>query len=190
MELIEQQALESSKVIKNGGIILYPTDTVWGLGCDATNQAAVERIFKLKERNDKKSMILLMKSVDEVSRYIQKIPQVAADMLEISTSPLTLILPGGVGVAPNLIHDDGTIALRIPDNDFCQKLLYKLRCPIVSTSANISGEATPKRFDEISQDIIDGVDFVVDADLEGQSSGKPSSIIKVGMGGEIEILRQ
>ena len=131
-----EQAIE---VLRNGGLILYPTDTVWGIGCDATNAEAVAKVYALKRSEDKKSMLVLCASADMIVRYVNKAPGIAFDVMEMATKPLTLILPGAVGVAPNLIPEEGTLGVRVPDHDFCQKLLYRFGKPIVSTSANISG---------------------------------------------------
>lgn len=178
------------EVLRRGGIILYPTDTVWGIGCDATNAEAVERIYALKQSGDKKSMLVLLDHIDKVSMYIKKVPEVAWDLLEVADKPLTLILPGAAGVAPNLIPEERTLGIRIPDNEFCKKLIYRLGRPLVSTSANISGTPTPKAFGEISEAIKIGVDHVVDPAMERGATHAASSIIKLGEGGEIEIIRK
>ena len=178
------------EVLRKGGIILYPTDTVWGIGCDATNAEAVAKVYALKKSEDKKSMLVLCASADMIVRYVNKAPGIAFDVLEMSTKPLTLILPGAVGVASNLIPEEGTLGVRVPDHDFCQRLLHRFGKPIVSTSANISGEATPKTLAEVSREIIDGVDFVVNPRCEGKPTKKPSSIIAFGEGGEVKIIRE
>lgn len=187
---MEEEVKKVVEVLKNGGIILYPTDTVWGIGCDATNQQAVEKIYALKRRTDKLSMIVLVDSVDNVVRYVKQVPEVAWQLIELADKPLTVILPDGIGVAPNLLPAEKTIAIRVPDHDFCRQVLRKLRRPLVSTSANISGEPTPNGFQEISQEIIEGVDLVVDREYDRGATGAPSSIIKLGLGGEIEIIRK
>jgi L-threonylcarbamoyladenylate synthase len=172
-------------------VILYPTDTVWGIGCDATNAEAVQRIYSLKKSDDKKSMLVLCGNPDMVVRYVNKAPGIAFEVMEMATKPLTLILPGAVGVAENLIPEEGTLGVRVPDHDFCQKLLYKFGRPIVSTSANISGEPAPmKGLKEVSREIIDGVDFVVNPRFQGRPTCQPSSIIAFGEGGEVEIIRK
>ncbi len=177
------------KVLKEGGVILYPTDTVWGLGCDATNENAVEKIFKIKERSDSKSLITLASDIDMVCRYVQEVPEIAVSLVEVNDKPMTIIYPGAVGLAKNVIAEDGSAGIRIPMSDFCVKLISKFRRPIVSTSANISGDATPKYFEEISQDIKDRVDFVFDHSCEDTATHQPSQIIKVGLTSEIEIIR-
>lgn len=187
---INQAIEEAVKVLKDGGVILYPTDTVWGLGCDATNPKAVEKIFQIKKRTDSKSLITLVNSPDMLYRYVKEVPEVAEQLIEVTDKPLTIIYPGAIGLAANVIGADGTAGIRIPDHQFCQKLIYRFRKPIVSTSANISGEESPKGFQTISKEIKDAVDWVADPAFETGSTGKPSSIIKLGLGGEIEIIRK
>lgn len=186
---MEQEISKVLEVLLSGGLILYPTDTVWGIGCDATNAAAVEKIYALKRRTDKLSMIVLLDRVDNVVRYVRQVPEVAWELLELATAPLTLILPEGVGVASNLLPTERTIAIRIPDHEFCHKLLGRLRRPLVSTSANISGEKTPVKFSEISTEILSGVDYIVPIEFQGSPTQSPSSIISLGMTGEIKIIR-
>ena len=157
---MEQAVTEAVRILREGGVILYPTDTVWGIGCDATNAEAVERIYRLKRSENKKSMLVLCATPDMVVRYVHKAPGIAFEVQELATKPLTLILPGASGVAANLIPEEGTLGVRIPDHAFCQAMLRKLGRPIVSTSANISGEDTPRNLAEISREIIDGVDYV------------------------------
>ena len=172
---MQREVDEAVRTMRAGGIILYPTDTVWGLGCDATSAAAVERIYRLKRSGNKKSMLVLCAS---------------ADMMELATSPLTAILPGAAGLAENLIPDEGTLGVRIPDHEFCRRMLRALGRPIVSTSANISGEATPVGLQDVAREIIDGVDFVVNPRFEGKPTRKASSIIAFGEGGEVKIIRE
>ena len=177
------------EVLRSGGIILYPTDTVWGIGCDATNAEAVQKNYDLKRSADKKSMLVLCKDADMVVRYVNKAPGIAFEVMEMATKPLTLILPGASGVAANLIPEEGTPGVRVPNHELCQKLLYKVGKPIVSTSANISGEKTPKKGAEISKEILEGVDFVVNPRFQGRPTGQPSSIIAFGEGCEVTIIR-
>ncbi len=178
------------EVLRKGGLILYPTDTVWGIGCDATDAGAVARIYALKRSENKHAMLVLCESADMVVRYVNKAPRIAFEVMEMATKPLTLILPGAAGVAENLIPETGTLGVRVPDHEFCRKLLRKFGKPIVSTSANISGEQTPKNLAEVSREIIDGVDFVVNPRFQGKPTGKPSSIIAFGEGGEVKIIRE
>ncbi len=178
------------EVLREGGLILYPTDTVWGVGCDATNEEAVRRLYALKRSEDKHSMLCLMRDADMVVRYVNRAPGIAFEVMELSDKPLTAILPGAVGVAPSLIPEAGTLGVRIPDHEFCRALLRKFGRPIVSTSANISGEPAAKRLKEVVEEIINGVDYVVNPRFEGKPTFKPSSIISFGEGGEVEIIRQ
>lgn len=187
---MQKEADEAVRVMRGGGIILYPTDTVWGLGCDATNAAAVERIYRLKRSENKKSMLVLCASADMTVRYVNKAPGVAFEVMELATSPLTAILPGAAGVAENLIPEEGTLGVRIPDHEFCRRMLASLKKPIVSTSANISGEATPVGLQDVAKEIVDGVDFVVNPRFEGKPTRKASSIIAFGEGGEVKIIRE
>lgn len=191
--LLKETIDAAVKVLRQGGIILYPTDTVWGLGCDATNEKAVERIFAIKRRSDSKSLVLLASDLDMVCRYVKEIPQIAVSLVEVNDKPMTLIYPGAItgpyGLASSCVAEDGSVGMRIPMSDFCVKLVLRLGKPLVSTSANISGEATPKCFSEISQQVLSEVDHVVDPSLEKGSTGVSSSIIKVGLTGEISIIR-
>ena len=185
-----QKAVEKCiEVLRAGGLILYPTDTVWGIGCDATNEEAVQKIYKLKQSEDKRSMLCLMRDADMIVRYVNKAPGIAFEVMELSDKPLTAILPGAVGVAPSLIPETGTLGVRIPQHDFCQALLRKFGKPIVSTSANISGEETAKRLKDVVEEIINGVDYVVNPRFEGKPTLKPSSIIAFGEGSEVQIIR-
>ncbi|MBQ5924801.1 MAG: threonylcarbamoyl-AMP synthase [Alistipes sp.] len=186
-----QKAIDQCvEVLRAGGIILYPTDTVWGIGCDATNEEAVQKIYKLKRSEDKHSMLCLCRDADMIVRYVNRAPGIAFEVMELSDKPLTAILPGAVGVAPSLIPEAQTLGVRIPQHDFCQALLRKFGKPIVSTSANISGEETAKRLRDVVQEIIDGVDYVVNPRFEGKPTLKPSSIIAFGEDSEIKIIRQ
>ncbi len=177
-------------ILRRGGIILYPTDTVWGIGCDATNAEAVDKIYALKRSEDKKSMLVLCGSVMNVVRYVNKAPAVAFDVMEMSEKPLTAILPGAANVAVNLIPDEGTLGIRVPEHEFCQKLLHRFGRPIVSTSANISGEATPLHFRDISEELLTAVDYVVHPRFEGKPTRKPSAIIAFGEDNSIKIIRE
>jgi L-threonylcarbamoyladenylate synthase len=192
---------EALRVLREGGTILYPTDTVWGLGCDATNPEAVARIFDIKKRADSKSLVLLACNLDMVAKYVKEIPSIAVDLVEVNDAPMTIIYPeaqagepGAPGdrwhLAYNAVAEDGSVGIRIPLMDWCKDLVFKLDRPIVSTSANISGEPTPQRFSEIPQVIKDAVDFVVPPSIDTQSTGKASQILKVGLRGEIEIIRK
>ena len=181
---------EAARILKEGGLILYPTDTVWGIGCDATNEEAVQRIYTLKRSENKHSMLVLCPSADAIVRYVNRAPGIAFEVLEMATSPLTLILPGATGVAKNLIPEEGTLGVRVPDHEFCRLLLRKLGRPIVSTSANISGEKTPRTLPEIAPEIVEGVDYVVNPRFQGRPTGKASSIIAFGENGEVQVIRE
>ena len=191
---LQREADEAVRVLKEGGIILYPTDTVWGLGCDATNAEAVERIYKLKRSENKKSMLVLCASADMVVRYVNRAPGIAFEVMELATSPLTAILPGAVGVAGNLIPEEGTLGVRIPDHALPvwhgDPRSSGHGPSVVSTSANISGEATPAGLAGVSREVVDGVDFVVNPRFEGKPTKKASAIIAFGEGGEVKIIRE
>lgn len=189
-----QNALQSEvaaavQVLRAGGVILYPTDTVWGLGCDAANAEAVDEIYRLKQSHNKKSMLVLCASADMVVRYVDRAPGIAFEVMELATKPLTLILPGAVGVAPNLIPDEGTLGVRVPDHEFCRQLLRAFGRPVVSTSANISGHEAPVGLHEVARELVEGVDFVVNPRFEGKPTRRASSIIAFGEGGEVKIIR-
>ena len=176
------------EILKIGGLILYPTDTVWGIGCDATNAEAVKKVYELKQREDSKALICLVADDRMLKKYVKKIPEAALNIIDITEKPTTIIYDEAQNLATNLIADDGTIAIRIPDDDFCYQLSRKLNTAIVSTSANISGLPTPKSFKEISQEVIKGVDYVVNLHRE-KICNKPSSIIKLSNTGIVKIIR-
>lgn len=180
---------EALKVLKAGGLILYPTDTIWGIGCDATNPEAVEKVFRLKKRKDSKSLIVLASDADMVTKYVKEVPEMAYTLIEINDKPMTIIYPDAVGLAANVIAEDGSVGIRVPDNEFCKQLIKRFHKPIVSTSANISGSPAPAYYDDIEDEIINGVDYTVDPDLEEHCTRIASSIIKLGVGGEVEIIR-
>ncbi len=198
-----QKALE---VLRNGGIILYPTDTVWGIGCDATDPEAVAKVYAIKEREDSKSLVLLAGDMDMICRYVREVPEMAVQLVEVNDRPMTIIYPDAVagprpvdGAMPkadrrclafNTVAEDGSVGIRIPMMDFCRQLVSRLGRPLVSTSANISGEATPKRFAEISDAIKSSVGYIVDPALERGATGCSSSIIKVGLDYSIQIIRK
>lgn len=187
---LQEEVERAVEVLRRGGIILYPTDTVWGIGCDATNAEAVDRIYRLKRSENKKSMLVLCASADMVVRYVNRAPGIAFEVMEMATSPLTAILPGAAGLAPNLIPDEGTLGVRIPDHEFCQRMLRALGRPVVSTSANLSGQPTAVGLQDVVREIVDGVDFVVNPRFEGKPTRKASSIIAFGEGGEVKIIRE
>lgn len=176
--------------MRKGGVILYPTDTVWGIGCDATNAEAVARIYRIKKREDSKAMICLVDSDARLQRYVRTVPNVAWDLLDCVDKPTTVILDGAVNLAPNLIAEDGSIALRITQEAFSKELCYRFQKAVVSTSANISGEPAAQNYCDISQEILDAVDYVCWTRRQEHKPHTPSSIIKLGMGGEVRIIRK
>jgi L-threonylcarbamoyladenylate synthase len=178
------------EILKSGGIILYPTDTIWGIGCDATNAEAVKRIYEIKKREDSKSMLVLMENPALLERYVDDVPEVAWDMIEITTTPLTVIYSNAKNLAKNLIAEDGSVGIRFTKEEFTSKLLQRFRRPLVSTSANISGEKSAAFFDEISEEIKNAVDYVVEFRQDDLTPAQPSSIIKLGSGGRIDIIRK
>ena len=182
-----KKALE---ILKSGGVILYPTDTIWGIGCDATNTEAVRRIYKIKKREDSKSMLVLMENQALLEQYVNNVPQIAWDLVEISTTPLTIIYQNAKNLAPNLIAKDGSIGIRFTKEIFTSQLIQRFRKPLVSTSANISGEKSPAFFNEISEEIKTQVDYIVEYRQDDLTPASPSSIIKLGSGGTIEIIRK
>lgn len=176
-------------VLKKGGLILYPTDTVWGIGCDATNAAAVAKVFELKKRSDEKSLICLVHDFKMLNEYVENVPEVAYDILKYAAKPTTIIYDDPIRVAENLIAPDNSLAIRVAGDAFCKTLIRRFRKPLVSTSANISGEKTPQRFAEIDPLILEGVDYVVDLHHE-KKSGKPSAIIKLKNDGSVKVIRE
>jgi L-threonylcarbamoyladenylate synthase len=185
-----EEIKKALEVLRNGGVILYPTDTVWGLGCDATNEEAVKRIYNIKQRVDNKAMLVLMDSTAKLQAYVTEIPDLAWDLIEMSTKPLTIIYPQGKNLASNLLGDDGSVGIRVSNEDFSKRLCEMFRRPIVSTSANVSGEPTPLNFVQISQAIIEAVDYVVNYRRDDLSEPAPSSIIKLGPGNLIKVIRE
>lgn len=186
---INQEILKAYEILKEGGIILYPTDTVWGIGCDATNPEAVAKIYKLKKRVESQNMIVLMNGDKMMHNVFSEIPEVAWQIIELSDNPTTIILDKPRNVATNLIAADNTLGIRIVKEPFCFKLLERLKKPLVSTSANISGQPTPIAFKDISPEIIKGVDYVVNLHRE-KIAGKPSTIIKLTSDSQVKVIRK
>lgn len=178
------------EVLKGGGVILYPTDTIWGIGCDATNPEAVKRVYQIKQREDSKSMLVLLENPAFLERYVNDVPEIAWDLVEISDTPLTVIYPGAKNLAPNLLAEDGSVGIRFTREEFTSKLLLRFRRPVVSTSANISGRKAPVFFDEISEEIKKQADYIVEYRQNDTTPAKPSSIIKLWPGGRIDIIRK
>ena len=188
MKGIQAEVKNALEILKKGGIILYPTDTVWGIGCDASNQDAIQKVYQLKNRVETKAMICLVADDRMLNNYVKEIPSAALDIIHITDVPTTIIYDEAQNLAENLIGEDKTIAIRIPDDEFCYQLLRRLNGALVSTSANISGQPTPKSFQEISEEILKGVDYVVNLHREKKAE-KPSSIIKLSNNGVVKIIR-
>lgn len=176
--------------MKKGGVILYPTDTVWGIGCDATNPEAVAKVYKIKKRSDSKAMICLVDSDARLQRYVRNVPNVAWDIMDLATKPTTIILDGAVNLAENLIADDGSVAMRITNEAFSKELCYRFQKPLVSTSANFSGEPAAQNYCDIDQDLIDQVDYVCWSRRQEHKPHTPSSIIKLTSDGQVSIIRK
>lgn len=177
------------EAMKKGGVILYPTDTVWGIGCDATNEKAVEKIYKIKQREESKAMICLVDSDNRIQRYVRDVPDVAWDLMNLATRPTTVILDGANGLAPNLIAEDGSVAFRITQEEFSKQLCYRMQRPIVSTSVNISGQPAAQNYRDIPQELLDAVDYVCFARRNEHKPHQPSSIIRIKKDGEFTIIR-
>lgn len=175
--------------LRKGGLILYPTDTIWGIGCDATNAAAVRRVYELKQREDSKALICLVDSADRLQRYFRNVPDVAWDLVEYADKPLTLILDNAVGVAENLVAEDGSLGVRVTKENISHELCFRFQKAVVSTSANISGEPSPANFTEVDPRILEGVDYVMKSRQNDLSKAKPSSIVKLKSDSSITIIR-
>ncbi len=188
--MLRDEVEKALQVLKDGGIILYPTDTIWGIGCDATNEEAVSKIFKIKGREESKSMIVLLDTENKLASYVNNIPEIAYDLIEYAENPLTIIYSGAKNLAKNAIGTDGSIAIRIAKNDFCQQLIQRFRKPIISTSANISGEQSPAKFDEIADEIKESVNYIVDWEQEKSTPKKPSTILKLEPDGKFQFIRK
>lgn len=181
---------QACAVMERGGVILYPTDTIWGIGCDATNSDAVRRVYEIKRRSDNKALIVLTDSMAKVEFYVDEIPDIAWDLVELSSKPLTIIYSGARNLASELLGEDGSVGIRVTQEPFSQALCRRFRKPIVSTSANVSGDKSPRNFAEISDEIKHAVDYIVEARQDEAGEAQPSSIIKVGKGGLIKVIRE
>lgn len=186
---MREEIEKTLEVLKRGGIILYPTDTVWGIGCDATNAEAVKKIYTLKKREDSKALICLVNNYSMLERHVDNVPKIAYTILDIADKPTTVIYDDPAGIAENLVAEDNTLAIRIVDHEFCKKLIRYLGKPLVSTSANISGKPTPKSFKEIDEVVLKGVDYVVNLHKQ-RNGGNPSTIIKLSNSGGVKIIRE
>jgi L-threonylcarbamoyladenylate synthase len=185
----EEDIRNAVEVLKKGGVILYPTDTVWGIGCDATNAEAVAKVYAIKKRDDSKALICLVDSDARLQRYVRNVPNIAWDLLDAAVKPTTVILDGAVNLAPNLIAEDGSIALRITKEEFSKALCYRFQKALVSTSANISGEPAAQNYRDISEELLNAVDYVCWSRRNEHKPHTPSSIIKLGPSGEVKVIR-
>lgn len=185
---MQEEINKSIEILKKGGVILYPTDTVWGLGCDATNPDAIERIYKIKQRHESKALLCLVSDFKMLNQFVEDVPEVAYDILKYANKPTTIIYDQPIRVAENLVADDNTLAIRVASDTFCKSLIRKFRKPIVSTSANISGKPTAATFAEISNEIKESVDYIVNWNRHSKKS-KPSAIIKLGNDGAVKVIR-
>ena len=180
---------KACEVMAAGGIILYPTDTIWGIGCDATNEEAVRRVYDLKRRADHKAMLVLIDSEAKLNAYVTEVPDIAWDLIEVAVRPLTLIYPGARNLAPNLLAEDGSVGIRVTREEFSRRLCERFRKPLVSTSANLSGEPSPACFGEVSEAVRSGVDYIVGYRQDDTAPALPSNIIKLGAGGLVQVIR-
>lgn len=187
---MNEEIKKACQVLSKGGVILYPTDTIWGIGCDATNEEAVRRVYEIKQRADSKALLVLVDSPVKVDFYVQDVPEVAWDLIELTDKPLTIIYSDARNLAANLLAEDGSVGIRVTSETFSQRLCQQFRKAIVSTSANISGMPSPACFSEISEEVKAAVDYVVGYRQEETTAPSPSSIIKLGKGGEIKIIRK
>jgi len=187
---MQEEIKKAITVLRSGGVILYPTDTIWGLGCDATNENAVKRIFEIKKRADKKAMLVLTDNAAKIQGYMEEVPDMAWDLIDFTEKPLTIIYPDAKNLASNLIGEDKTIGIRVTKEAFSKRLCEQFRKPIVSTSANVSGASTPANFAQISEEIKLAADYVVNYRQEETSAAKPSSIIKLGKGNLFQMIRE
>jgi L-threonylcarbamoyladenylate synthase len=186
----EDDIKESLNILRKGGIILYPTDTIWGLGCDPANESAVNSIFKLKSREENKSLIILADGISMIERYVKDVPEIVYELIEVSDTPLTIIYPDGRNLAPGVCTDDGSIGIRICKDEFCSELISRFRKPIISTSANFSGKPSPGNFNEIEKILIAKVDYVVKYRQDDRGKNSASPVIKINKDGSIKIIRK
>lgn len=189
-EIMKEDIRKACEVMQKGGVILYPTDTIWGIGCDATNAEAVKRVYEIKKRSDSKAMLVLVDNAVKVDFYVDGAPEVAFDLIELTNKPLTIIYDGAKNLAPNLIAEDGSVGIRVTSEDFSNQLCYRFRKAIVSTSANVSGEPSPATFGEISDEIKQAVDYIVQSRQQENKASQSSSIIKLGKGGQVKVIRE
>ena len=181
--------MQCLKVLSDGGLILYPTDTVWGIGCDATNTQAVSRVYRLKQRDDSKALIVLIDSAEHLDHYVVDVPPIARELIDVAVNPLTIIYEGAYNLAPNLLGAEDSVGIRIPNDEFCHRLCELFGKPIVSTSANVSGGATPSTFGDIDEAIVKGVDHAVQYRRDDTTPHQPSNIILLSRDGTVKIIR-
>lgn len=187
---MQEDIKKACEVLRNGGVILYPTDTIWGIGCDATNEEAVRRVYEMKQRDDSKSMLVLLDNPAKLQTYIAEVPDIAWDLIDLTDKPLTIIYDGAKNLAANLVAEDGSIGIRITSELFSAELCRQFRKPIVSTSANKSGEKAPAIFREISPEIKEAVDYIVGYRQKDKEKAQPSGIVKLSKNGTITIIRK
>ena len=187
---MEEEIKKAVEFLSQGKVILYPTDTIWGIGCDATNSKAVNRVFRIKKRREKKSLIVLLDSIEKIEQYVYSVPQLAYDLIRNYTSPLTIIYPKAKGLAKNVIGNDQSIAIRIATDEFCRKMIAAFNKPVVSTSANISGETAPLSFGKITEEVRKQVDYIVNYNQQAVRTTKPSTIIRIRQDGTFDVLRK
>lgn len=187
---MQEDIKEACRIMQQGGVILYPTDTIWGIGCDATNEEAVKRVYEIKKRVDSKALLILVDSSVKIDFYVSDVPEIAWDLIDLADKPLTIIYSGARNLAKNLLAEDGSVGIRVTSEQFSKRLCERFRKAIVSTSANMSGQPSPATFAEISPEIIAAVDYVVKYRQDDMSKPKPSSIIKLGAGGLINVIRE
>ncbi|MDR3272384.1 MAG: threonylcarbamoyl-AMP synthase [Flavobacteriaceae bacterium] len=187
--MMNEEIQKAAEILKKGGVILYPTDTIWGIGCDAANEKAVERIYQIKQRKESKSLIILVESEHRLQKYVD-VPPLAWDLIDLSEKPLTIVYDNPRNLPANLVSADNTIGIRLTKDEFCRKLISKLGNPLVSTSANISGESPPENFSAISLKILEDVDYIINLRRENLNKQTASSVIKLSMGGKVKIIRE
>ena len=185
----EADIVQCLKVLSSGGLILYPTDTVWGIGCDATNAEAVKKVFQLKQRDDSKALIVLLDSAEHLDHYVVDVPMIARELIDVAVKPLTIIYEGAYNLAPNVLGEQDSVGIRIPNDEFCHRLCERFGKPIVSTSANVSGAPTAKTFAYIDAAIVQGVDYAVEYRRGDKTSHQPSNIILLSRDGTFKIIR-
>lgn len=190
MKETDEEINRTLETLKSGGVIIYPTDTIWGIGCDATNSEAVKKVFAIKQRAENKSLIILVDDENKLEGYVKEVPPVAWELIEYAEKPLTIIYPGAKNLAPEVVAEDGTVAIRLVRDEFCKKLIQKFRKPIVSTSCNISGEPNAVTYKDINPRILEQADYVVNLRREDSNPARPSTIIKLEVNGVFKFIRK